>query len=282
MQPLADVRIVSLATRLPGPVAVARLCSLGASAVKIEPPEGDPLFHANADWYRELHASVEVRTCNPKEPEGRRQLEELLANGDLLLTASRPSALQRLNLSWPELHARHPELSHIAIVGHAPPDQEQPGHDLTYQARLGLLDPPHLPRVLLADWAGALQVVNTALAVLLARKRGEDSQYAEVRLADAAADFAEPLRRGLTSSQGLLGGAFPGYNLYRAQDGWIAVAALEPQFWQRLAQAIGRPAPTREQCAAFFLTKRAEEWETWGREQDVPIAAVRDRSPAKE
>jgi crotonobetainyl-CoA:carnitine CoA-transferase CaiB-like acyl-CoA transferase len=274
MQPLANVRIVTLAGRLPGPVGVARLCQLGAAAVRIGPPEGDPLQHAYPAWYDELHAGIDIITLNLKEPTGRARLDELLVACDLLLTDTRPAGLARLGLSWPELHARHPNLSQIAIVGYAPPHEEQAGHDLTYQAELGLLDPPHMPRALIADWAGAGEVVVVALSLMLDRARGQGGGYAEISLAQAAANFGEPLRRGLTAPQGLLGGAFPGYNLYRARDGWIAVAALEPRFARRLGQAVGCDSPSREQLAAFFATRTAGEWQTWGRDEDVPITAV--------
>jgi crotonobetainyl-CoA:carnitine CoA-transferase CaiB-like acyl-CoA transferase len=277
MEPLRDIRILSLAGRLPGPVAVARLVQLGARAVKIEPPEGDPLYHACPAWYGQLHEGIEVITLNLKEASARTRLDDLLAASDLLLTAMRLASLERLGLSWPALHASYQNLAHIAIVGHAPPDEDRPGHDLTYQARYGLIDPPHLPHVLVADWGGAQAVVSTALSLLLARERGQGSQYGEVRLAEAARDFAEPLQHGLTGPHALLGGAFPGYNLYRARDGWIAVAALEPQFWRRLRQAVGEESPSRDRLAAFFQMRTTDEWEHWGRAQDLPIAAVRNR-----
>jgi len=275
MQPLDNCRIVTLATRLPGPLAVERLRRLGASAVKVEPPEGDALHRACPDWYDELHEGLEVLSLNLKDPAARAVLDHRLGAAELLLTDTRPAGLSRLGLSWPELHARHPNLSQIAIVGRASPRQEEAGHDLTYQAELGLLDPPNLPRALIADCAGAEAVVVVALVSLLNRNRGQGGAYVEVSLAEAAAQFARPLQRGLTSPQGLLGGAFPGYNLYRARDSWIALAALEPHFWRRLGQAIGCDSPTKEQVAAFFQTGTAEEWERWGREHDVPVAAVR-------
>lgn len=275
MQPLANIRIVSLAGRLPGPVAVARLRCLGASAVKVEPPEGDLLFHACPAWYEELHQGIEIVSLDLKDPTERTRLDELLGQGDLLLTATRPAGLARLGLSWAELHPRCPRLSQIAIVGHASPREEQSGHDLTYQAECGLLDPPQLPRALIADWAGAHAVVGAALAVILGRERGQGCRYVEVSLAKHAMDFAEPLRHGLTAPAGLLGGGFPGYNLYRARDGWVAVAALEPHFWRRLAQATGEESPTKDQLATFFAARAADEWEAWGRDQDLPIVAVR-------
>ena len=65
------------------------------------------------------------------------------------------------------------------------------------------------------------------------------------------------------------------FRAFIAADGWVAVAALEPHFWRRLAQAVGSESPSPEQLATFFAERRADEWEAWGREQDVPIAAVR-------
>jgi len=275
MHPLANLRIVSLAGRLPGPLALSRLVCLGAVATKIEPVEGDALQRACPRWYEVLHRGIEVVVRDLKEASGRARLEDLLASCDLLLTATRPAGLARLGLSWPELHQRHSRLCQVAIVGHKAPNDERAGHDLTYQAECGLLDPPHLPRALIADVAGAHQAVAAALALVLARERGLGSGYAEVALAAAAADFAAPWHNGLTTPEGLLGGALPGYNLYRARDGWVAVAALEPQFWQRLGQAVGCDSPSTEQLAAFFRSGTASEWEAWGRERDVPVAAVR-------
>src|SRR5262249_35929792 len=95
-------------------------------------------------------------------------------------------------------------------------------------------------------------------------------------LAEAAEYFAQPLRYGLTTSGGILGGGFPGYNLYRTKHGWLALAALEPHFWQKLGQELGLVSPTQDQLQNIFLTSTAREWETWGAERDLPLAAVWD------
>ncbi len=47
---LSDLRILSLAQNVPGPVAVARLMAGGATAIKIEPPWGDPLERLCKTW----------------------------------------------------------------------------------------------------------------------------------------------------------------------------------------------------------------------------------------
>ncbi|WP_273844737.1 CoA transferase [Rubrobacter calidifluminis] len=273
---LRGVRAVSLCLNIPGPVAASRLHSMGAEVSRVEPPEGDPLGRYCPLWYRDLTAGQRVLRLDLKRREDRESLEGLLAGADLLLTSSRPAALRRLGLGWEDLHARYPRLSHVAITGHPPPEENRPGHDLTYQASLGLLDPPHLPRTLLADLAGAERAVSAALALLLERERGgEEGAFAAVPLQEAAASFAAPLRYGLTAPGGLLGGAFAGYGLYRTQDGWVALAALEPHFQSRLAGELGLEELSHEALQEAFSRRSAREWERWARERDLPLSRVR-------
>jgi crotonobetainyl-CoA:carnitine CoA-transferase CaiB-like acyl-CoA transferase len=270
------MHVLTLATNLPGPVAAAELHRLGAAVVKVEPPAGDALARGSPRWYELLHRGQTVLTLDLKADEGRQQLEEWLGHSDLLLTATRPAALGRLGLDWPALHARHPRLCQVALVGDPPPHDDRPGHDLTYQARAGLLEPPRLPRTCLADLGGGRRAVCAALALLLARERGQGAQYAAVSLAEAADDFAEPWRHGLSTPDGVLGGAYPGYNLYPARQGWIALAALEPHFWDRLTHELGLAAPDRGQLEQAFLTRTAEEWEAWAAARDLPLVRVRE------
>jgi alpha-methylacyl-CoA racemase len=118
--PLGGVRVLTLAVNLPGPVAACRLCGMGAAVVKVEPPGGDPLARMCPGYYAELSAGQEVVSMDLKAREDRVSLDNYLENMDLLLTASRPAALGRLGLSWPELRARFPRLCQVAIVGHPP------------------------------------------------------------------------------------------------------------------------------------------------------------------
>jgi crotonobetainyl-CoA:carnitine CoA-transferase CaiB-like acyl-CoA transferase len=276
MRPLEGIHVLTLAVNLPGPIAVANLRQMGATVLKIEPPDGDPLAHAQPRWYHALCEGQEILCLNLKEPGDRARLEHDLAATDLLVTATRPSALHRLGLAWAELHVRYPRLCQVAIVGYPPPDENVPGHDLTYQARLGLLQPPSLPRAVIADLAGAQTTVQAALALILARERGQGAEYALVSLAKAAQDFAEPLHQGLTAPGGILGGALAGYNVYRAREGWVALAALEPHFWRTLGAELAIPSLDRRQLEDVFLTRSALEWEAWAAQRDLPLAAVRD------
>jgi crotonobetainyl-CoA:carnitine CoA-transferase CaiB-like acyl-CoA transferase len=279
-KPLEGMQVLSLAINLPGPVAAARLQELGAAVVKVEPPEGDPLHHARPEWFRRLTQGQTIVTLNLKNDADRRRLNPLLAQADLLVTATRPAALERLGLAWGALQVAYPRLCQVAIVGYPGHANHVPGHDLNYQARVGLVAPPALPRTCLADLAGAQEVVVAALALLLARERGGGSRYQQVSLAQAAAVFAEPLRHGLTTPGGPLGGGLPGYNLYQTRQGWLALAALEPHFLSKLAKELGLASPGREELQRAFLTRTAAEWEAWAVGLDLPIVAVQENPDA--
>jgi crotonobetainyl-CoA:carnitine CoA-transferase CaiB-like acyl-CoA transferase len=274
--PLGGVRVLTLAVNLPGPVAAARLREMGATVVKIEPPGGDPLARMCPGYYTELGAGQEVVSLNLKDEEDRASLDDCLENADLLLTASRPAALGRLGLSWPEVHARFPGLCQVAIVGHPPPDEDAPGHDLTYQARFGTLSPPGMRPVLVADLAGAERVVSAALSLLFARERGRGAGHEQVALSDAVRSFAGPLRWGLTAPGGVLGGGLAGYGLYRAREGHVAVAALEKHFWERLREELGIEGDERRDLERVFATRTAGQWEKWAAERELPLVAVQD------
>ena len=118
--------------------------------------------------------------------------------------------------------------------------------------RFGTFAPPEPPRVLVADLAGAERAVSAALSLLLARERGQGAGYEQVALSEAAWSFAEPLRQGLAAPGGVLGGGYPGYGLYRTRDGYVALAALDPHFWERLLQELGVKGDERRDLERIF------------------------------
>jgi alpha-methylacyl-CoA racemase len=277
IEPLRGINVVNLSLNLPGPAAAAKLTRLGASVTKIEPPDGDQFKEYCPSWYETLAVNQTVLRLDLKTVQGRDGIQGLLQVSDLFLTSFRPSVLGRLGLGWAELHSRYPKLCQVAIVGYPAPDQHKPGHDLNYQAAFGLLSPPNFPRTLLADLAGAERASTTALALLYSRERGNGAGYVEVALSDCAEYFAECLRYGMTVPGGMLGGGLPRYNLYETKEGWVAVGALEPHFWQRLTTELGfnRIDVGYEELQEIFLKRNAVEWETWAAPLDLPVVAVR-------
>ncbi|MFP5069317.1 CoA transferase [Pseudonocardia nantongensis] len=266
--PLDGVRVVSLAVNVPGPVAAARLADLGADVVKVEPPAGDALHVAAPGWYRELTARQEVVTLDLRDAADRERLEERLATADVLLTAMRPAALDRLGLRGSV--RRHRQV-HVEIVGYDGERAGEAGHDLTYQAAHGTLQPPAVPTVPVADLLGGERAALAAVAGLRGRDRSGDAVHELVVLDRVARDAAAGVRHGLTGPGDVLGGASPGYGIYPTSDGHVAVGAVEPHFVARLADAVGH---TRAELAARFATADSKRWQELGNELDIPIVAV--------
>lgn len=260
------VTIVSIAQNLPGPVAISRLVADGAQAVKIEPPWGDQVAVLCKPWYDVLTANVRVERLDLKDAAGMTTLRMLLQDADVLVASHRPAALERLGLDAASLRPIYPRLSHVNIVGDTR-HPNQAGHDLTYQAKAGLVG-QSLPLTLLADMAGA----ERAHAAIKDAVRVPGSSHV-VGLSDALRDLAAPLAFGLTGHGRPLGGANPTYAIYPAREGSIAVAALEPHFKARLYQGLG--IDDGADLRPVFMTRTAKEWEDWAVERDVPLVAVK-------
>ncbi len=196
----------------------------------------------------------------------------------MFFASQRPAALARLGLDARSLQAAFPSLRHVNIVGDTA-NPEEPGHDLTYQARAGLLgvEGPALsgvegrralPLTLLADMAGA-ERAHAAIKDAM----NHPGASREVGLYDALSDLAAPLRYGLTSPGGHLGGGNPAYGIYAAREGAIAVTALEPHFRARLYEGLG--LGDGDDPSAVFSTRTAIEWEQWAAARDLPLVALR-------
>ena len=277
-QTLSGVTVVNLAVNVPGPYAAARLREMGAEVIKVEPPNGDSLNLIAPDWYSDLAQGMTVETVDLKSAEGLARINELLAKADVFITSHRRATLKKLGLY--DAHLDHPRLCHIEIVGDTE-NPDVPGHDLTYQAAAGILEPPNNPKILAGDITGSEQAVSAALALLLRRTSTGEGGRTAVGLRQGAEESAGPLLHGLTAPDGILGGAVPGYGLYQAADGWVAVAALEPHFAAGLAAAAGNGegdidvTSSRGPLEKFFSDKSVAELAEWAAKHQLPITPVR-------
>jgi len=284
-KPLQGVRVVTLALNLPGPAAIMRLAQMGASCTKINPPAGDPMFNSAPEAYAMFHKGVKDKTLDLKSAPGQAAMHALLANTDVLLTSFRPSALTKLGLSWKSLRKLYPALSLIEIVGAPGPLAEIPGHDLTYQAEVGLVNGMDLPPSLFADMGGALMASEATLkAVLSLKTTGKGSRH-EVALSEAAAWLAMPRRMGMTVPKGSVGGAHAGYRVYACKNGRVAVAALEPHFAASLCEAAGVPLShsykdmfkpsTHQAIESFLASQTRQQLDKLATAKDIPMLSLK-------
>jgi crotonobetainyl-CoA:carnitine CoA-transferase CaiB-like acyl-CoA transferase len=211
-------------------------------------------------------------------------MHKLLPKTDVLLTSFRPSALTKLGLSWKSLRKQYPALSLIEVVGAPGPLAEIPGHDLTYQAEVGLVNGMDLPPSLFADMGGALMASEATLkAVISLKSTGKGSRH-EVALSDAAAWLALPRQLRMTTPDGAVGGAHAGYRIYACKNGRVAVAALEPHFALSLCEAAGvqlthpikdlfKPA-TRKAIETFLASQTRAQLDKLAVAKDIPLMTL--------
>jgi crotonobetainyl-CoA:carnitine CoA-transferase CaiB-like acyl-CoA transferase len=237
MKPLAGVSVVYLTRYLPGPFASRELMRLGASVTRLLPPGGDPLRELAPAWHDALNAGKDAVEIDLKaEPDRGR---ELCAEADVLLESFRPGVAERLGIGPAELPAT---VVYCSFTGFGPDDLTA-GHDLNYQGWAGLLHDtaPAMPPVQIADLGSALRAVAQIAAALLERERSGRGAHLVISLTETAHELAahrlggEPLPRLLT-------GGLACYRIYATADGrHLTVAALEPKFFQRLCELLGRP-----------------------------------------
>lgn len=284
-KPLRGIRVLSLALNLPGPAALRRLADMGAHCTKVNPPAGDPMQHYTPQGYDLLHKGMREITLDLKTSAGQAGVHKLLARSDVLLTSFRPSALLKLGLGWKKLHRQYPELSLIEIVGAPGTEAEVPGHDLTYQAEVGLVPGMELPPSLFADMGGALMASEAALQAMVIRNSSGKGTRHEVALSSAASWLAMPRHLNMTTPEGAVGGAHAGYRIYPCRNGRVAVAALEPHFAERLCKAAGIPIthpvkdlfkPGVHQAIAAFLARQTRrELDALSKTRDIPLLTLK-------
>lgn len=269
MRILDGVRVVDLCPYVPGPFATLMLRDLGASVVKIEPPDGDPMRQMGAmneadqsAGYRALNGGKTVVRLDLKTAEGQEVCAALLAKADVLISSFRPGVLDRLGFGAERLAALRPGLIHVALSGwgQSGPYRHRAGHDITYmalggglaQSGTGPLPGFGFPPV--SDYAAGMQAAFAAVTALLGLARGTlavppdrpvelDVSMMETVLAWQAAALNEAQagqpqeRRSLT-----LNGGAACYQVYRTRDGrCLAVGALERKFWEAFCRVLDQP-----------------------------------------
>lgn len=259
---LSGLRVLDLTRNLPGPFATRLLADLGATIVKVEPPEGDPA-RPLAALFEALNHGKECRSIDFRSSADLDRLRAWVQEADVLLDSFRPGVLQGLGLDAATLHALNPRLVMVSITGYGQhgPWAQKAGHDLNFMALSGVLDQMRAPTGELAlsnvqwgDLAGgsAMACIAVLAAVFEAQKTGQGRHldvsmvhglHAQLVMPQATGAMLAPLLgRRPGAGEDLLNGVLPCYNLYATRDGrHLAVGALEFKFWKAACDVFERP-----------------------------------------
>ena len=291
--PLVSKTVVEFASIGPVPFCCMMLADMGARVVRIDrkPTVAGSAFEAalrNDNLVDRGRQSIAVDLRNP---EGVAVVMNLLASADILVEGFRPGVAERLGLGPEPCMMHNPRLIYGRMTGwgQSGPLAKSAGHDLNYMALTGALHamgradaPPMPPLNLVGDYGGGGMLLAVGLlAALVERASSGLGQVVDAAMVDGVAQLMSPIyalaAKGAwtdTRESNMLDGGAPFYACYTCADGrYVAVAALEPQFYQVLLDRCGLQGPVfaqqwdranwpmmRQQLAALFLSRPRDAW----------------------
>jgi alpha-methylacyl-CoA racemase len=286
MGPLEGLRVIELEGIGPAPFCGMLLADLGADVVSV----------ARRSSAADRSAQVSERgkrtiALNLKHPEGVAAVLRLCESADVLIEGFRPGVAERLGVGPEACMARNPRLVYGRMTGwgQTGPLAHAAGHDINYIALSGALhaigrggERPVPPLNLVGDFGGGgmFLAFGVMCAVFETRRSGE-GQVVDVSMVEGAAAlmhmmYALKAQGRWRDERGanLLDGAAHFYDTYETADGkYVAVGAIEPQFYRRLVELAevdpiefgpqfdpARWPSLKLRLAQVFRSRTREEW----------------------
>ncbi|XP_027751469.1 alpha-methylacyl-CoA racemase [Empidonax traillii] len=282
---LSGVRVLELAGLAPAPLCGMILADFGARVVRVDRPSGSP---AAPDVQGRGKRSLAL---DLKRPQGAAALKRLCRGADVLIEPFRHGVMEKLGLGPEVLLKENTSLIYARLTGFGQTGKyaKSAGHDINYLALSGVLsnlgrkdENPYAPINLLADFAGG--GVMCALGIVIAlyeRATSGRGQIIDASMVEGVAYLSSFLWKsqniGIWSrprGENLLDGGAPFYEIYRTSDGkFMAVGAIEPQFYKQLIKGLGLDSnelpiqmsisdwpEMKKKFASIFAQKTQAEW----------------------
>ncbi|ORX49427.1 CoA-transferase family III [Hesseltinella vesiculosa] len=232
----------------PAPFAGMIMADFGANVIRIDRPNGN-----SADLLTRRKRSLAL---DMKNAEAIALFKKLIAKVDVVLDPFRPGVMEKLGIGPKDLLAINPRLIFARLSGFGQTGSLAAGHDINYLAISGVLEmlgrqgeTPAFPMNIAADFAGGgLMCVMGVLMALLERVRSGQGQVIDANLTSGSAYLATfPMlmrENGLVWSNergtNMLDGGAHFYEVYKTKDDlYMAVGAIEPQFYAALLHGLG-------------------------------------------
>jgi alpha-methylacyl-CoA racemase len=297
--PLAGIRIVEMAGIGPAPFAGMMLADHGAEVVRIERPD------ASRRGSNVLSRSRRSIVLDLKQPAAVEIVRRLAAASDGIIEGFRPGVMERLGLGPDALLHTTPSLVYGRMTGwgQTGPYAGMAGHDINYIAVSGVLnalgrvgEKPTPPINLIGDFGGGgmLLAFGMVSALLHAKNTGQ-GQIVDCAMTEgssllmsmfwgmvAQGDWNEARGTNLIDT----GAHF--YDTYETSDGkFIAIGAIEPQFYRELRDRLGIDEPAfdaqfdsnawpvlKAKLAAIIKQRTRDQWCSLLEGTDVCFAPV--------
>jgi len=262
--PLAGIRVLDLTRVLAGPFCTMMLGEQGAEIIKIETPNGGddarhigPFIDGRSGYFMSINRGKKSIALDLKAAEDRAHFERLLETADVLVENYRGGTMEKLGFGWAALHARYPRLIYCAIsgFGHTGPYAARPAYDMIVQAMGGVMsvtgypgEPPARVGVSVGDLAAGLYGAGAIQGALFHRERTGETQKLDISMLDCQVTLlenaiAQTHVRG--APPGPIGARHPAiapFGMFRARDGYLAIAAGNDALFATLCTALGLDA----------------------------------------
>ncbi|XP_067929441.1 alpha-methylacyl-CoA racemase-like [Watersipora subatra] len=298
---LKGIRVVELGGLAPVPFCGMILADHGASVIRV-----DKIGGLEVDTLSRGKRSIAV---NLRKPPGVNVVKRVCSTADVLIEPFRPGIMEKLGLGPSILCKENPRLIYARLTGFGQNGsyRNMAGHDINYIATCGILSRlgrkgsnPTPPINLLGDFAGG--GLMCALGIMLAlfeRTRSGKGQVIDANMVQGSSYISSFLWSSLSLDYGgmlwgkergdnLLDTGCPFYDTYKTRDDkYMAVGALEPQFFANLLRRLGLSdddysqsvtdwAALRDRLTQLFLTKTQEEWSAEFDGSDACVTPVLD------
>lgn len=284
---LSAMTVIDISQQLPGPYASGLLAELGASVVKVEPPQGDPARSLDPQMFALVNSHKRVINLDLKTSVGVKYLHELVARADVFIEGFRPGVAERLGAGWPVLSGINPGLVYCSISasGKHGPYSNVPMHDLNLQGLAGIDTGIGIgvPWVDLGTATTAALAISAAWQAAVASGRGH---FLDIAMLDTAV-----LWRRVKA--GAVGRREPTYDIFSTADNSrVAIAILEDHIWFRLCHAfrwddwlvstdfksysdrLTASEEIHQRLTEACLALRLDELLSLAREYDLPLTPV--------
>lgn len=301
--PLSGFKIVEMAGIGPGPFCAMMLADMGAEVICIDRKTPGVLGGGGSIVDRGRRTIV----LDLKNPASVEVVLRLVERADALIEGMRPGVMERLGLGPAPCLQRNPRLVYGRMTGwgQTGPLANAAGHDLNYIAITGALNamghadrPPTPPLHLVGDMGGgAMMLAFGIVSALLETSRSGQGQVVDAAICDGVSALSSMYYAMLGSGQwrlqreaNMLDGGAHFYGCYScADDKFISIGSIEPQFYVLLLQLCGLDDPVfsaqweraawpalRARLAALFKTRTRDAWCELLEGTDVCFAPVLD------
>jgi crotonobetainyl-CoA:carnitine CoA-transferase CaiB-like acyl-CoA transferase len=149
MGPLQGLKVLDLSHVMAGPTCALMLADMGADVIKVEKlPGGDdvrrqvpPKIGDEAASFMMMNRNKRGIALDLKKPGGKRVLEQLVPQVDVLIENFSPGTMDKLGFGYPRLKAINPALIYCTLTGfgRTGPYAQRRGFDLVAQAMSGIM-----------------------------------------------------------------------------------------------------------------------------------------------